>query len=155
MGSLWSLVYSGDVDESSLRSEAIAAVLEQYLEGTQGPASYRELARTHRVLPLLFEWTGFVGLRSNGAIVWVEEDTRAVSGDIPERLALIARVRGSELYPELAFLRPQIGRDWLECPACRGSGRANVPAPVADKLLCYCGGLGRLPESIVETYERS
>jgi hypothetical protein len=96
------------------RSHLIRGALERYL-GRVDPreAIYQGLAGRHALLPILPGWTGFVGLREDGELFWVSEENGSVSADINEHALHLARIRGPELFPELAFLRPTAATDWV------------------------------------------
>ena len=101
-------------------------------------------------LPLLFDWTAFMALLPDGQIVWVPYDEEP--GDIEvvqeERVRNIGLFQATKLHPELQFLLPPKPPDAIECPDCRGTGKLKFPQGsehLADKLVCFCGGLGWLP----------
>jgi hypothetical protein len=127
----------------------VRRVLDRYLEGTGGPlADVREAARLRKVLPILADWTGFVGLQEDGTMTWVEtEESRFPVSPEPGPFAkYLARIRGADLFPELSFLRPIVGSDWLLCDGCRGTGRPLVNGQEAPQgFSCVCGGLGKVP----------
>jgi hypothetical protein len=101
-------------------------------------------------LPLLFDWTAFITLLPDGQIVWVPYDNEP--GDIEvvqeERVRNTGLFQATKLHPELQFLLPPKPPDAIDCPDCRGTGRLKFPQGsehLADKLVCFCGGLGWLP----------
>lgn len=120
----------------------------------------REAARQLRVLPLLELWGGFVGLRSDGELLCVDEGPpmRAVplaESDWrpgPAAIRHLALASGIARFPELAFMRPERTPDAISCWECDGHGRMNIggkPAPL--EILCACGGLGWLPAPKITT----
>jgi hypothetical protein len=101
-------------------------------------------------LPLFFDWTAFMALLPDGQIVWVPYDE--APGDIEvvqeERVRNMGLFQSSKLHPELQFLVPPKPTDAIDCPDCRGTGRLPFPPGseyIAERLICYCGGLGWLP----------
>jgi len=117
-------------------------------------AVWRDLARRHSLLPILPDWTGFVGLREDGAVFWVSEDDGSLSPDIDEHAAHLAKIRGSELFPELAFLAPTVSPDWVQCWSCGGSGRVIIEGKAGGNIRCLCGGIGSLPPDLAARLRR-
>jgi len=62
-----------------------------------------------------------------------------------------AHARGSVArHNVLPLLLPPKPPDAIACPDCRGTGKLTFPhgsEHLADKLICYCGGIGWLPRS--------
>jgi hypothetical protein len=139
--------------------EIFRGVLAAYLEGTAGPlAELREAARLRHVLPILADWTGFVGLDEEGRMTWVETEQSLIPVSTePGVLARhLATIRGAEIFPALSFLRPTIGPDWLLCDGCRGTGRPRLGDQEAPgDITCTCGGLGKIPPDLRDALSRS
>ena len=107
------------------------------------------VVRTH-VLPLYFDWSAFMGLRPEGQVVWVPYDDESGDYEIvrEERVRNLGLFQGTRLHPDLPFLQPARMPDAMECSHCKGTGRVTLPQPhehLAEKVICYCGGLGWLP----------
>jgi hypothetical protein len=100
------------------------------------------------LLPILPEWTGFVGLREDGVLFWVSDDDGSVSTEVNEHARHLAMIRGPELFPELSFLRPTAAVDWVVCWSCGGSGRVVVQGQELGNIRCLCGGMGKLPPGL-------
>jgi hypothetical protein len=133
----------------------IRAALERYLAGLEpGGGAYRSLAERHRLLPILPDWNGFVGLREDGCVFWVSDEDGSASAEINAHVLHVAKIRGSELFPELIFLKPHITPDWVECHGCGGAGQVVIEGHRADGVRCYCGGLGKLPPKVAELLGR-
>jgi hypothetical protein len=127
----------------------IQAALQRYLANPTGaPAPYRGLARQHQLLPILPGWTGFVGLREDGELLWVSDDDGSVSVVLNVHEVHLAKVRGPELFPDLSFLRPVPAEDWVKCSSCSGSGVVLAGGQPMDGIRCRCAGLGRLPPGV-------
>jgi hypothetical protein len=131
-------------------------VLASYL-GAQGEpfADLREVSRARRLLPILADWTGFVGLDVDGTMTWIEyEEGRIPASADPGPLARhLAAIRGSEVFPRLSFLRPIVGGDWLLCPGCGGTGKASIQGQEAPEgVMCFCGGMGKIPPTLKEYF---
>jgi hypothetical protein len=131
--------------------EIFRRVRAAYFERTSGPlADLREAARARNVLPILADWTGFVALHEDGQMSNVEtEPGPTPASSEPGPLARhLAAIRGAELFPELSFLRPVVGPDWILCGACRGTGRWLLNGEEVPGVTCTCGGLGKIPPSL-------
>jgi hypothetical protein len=124
----------------------IGRALERYLAGVDArEAGYRALAKKYALLPILPDWTGFVGLRKDGALFWVSADDGSLSADLDDHALHLAKIRGAELFQELAFLRPTPSSDWVYCQSCGDSGKVILDGVVLENIRCRCGGIGRLP----------
>lgn len=104
------------------------------------------IARVH-ALPLLFDWTGFMALRTDGQIAWIPYDDEPEDVEVinDQRLRNLGLFRGTRLHPELSFLMPSMPPDAIDCPDCRGTGNIAFPQgseDLAETLLCSCGGIG-------------
>ena len=110
----------------------------------------REAVATLNALPLLFDWTAFMALLPDGHVAWVPYDGELGVLEVVEedRVRNIGLFRGAGLHPGLQFLLPLKPPDAIECPDCRGTGTLAFPPGsehLADKVNCYCGGMGWLP----------
>ncbi len=70
------------------------------------------------------------------------------------RICNIVLFQGSKKYPELAGLVPARPVGAIDCSHCHGTGVEPFTAKVSaehglnpDVFVCYCGGLGWLPEA--------
>ena len=134
---------------SQERADLIRNALVRYLGDTSPQeGAYQALARRHHLLPILPEWTGFVGLRDDGDLLWVSDDDGSVSTEINEHARHLATIRGPELLPEPGFLRPTIAPDLVVCWSCGGSGKVVVQGQEPGNIRCLCGGMGRLPPGL-------
>jgi hypothetical protein len=106
--------------------------------------------RRSNALPLFFDWTAFMALLPDGQIVWVPYDDEP--GDIKvvqeHRWRNLGLFQATKLHPELQFLAPPKPPDAIDCPDCGGTGKLlflQDPEHLAERLICYCGGIGWLP----------
>jgi len=98
------------------------------------------------LLPIFPDWTGFVGLREDGAFYWVSGEDGSMSSAIDDHTRHLATIIGPELFPELAFLKPEVSPDWVVCSSCGGSGKVVIQGREAPKnVRCSCGGMGKVP----------
>ena len=134
------------------QQKLIHAALERYLaQADPRGAAFRSLAKRHSLLPILPDWTGFVGLREDGAMFWVSDDDPSLFSEVDEHALHLAKIRGSELFPELGFLAPIVSPDWVLCGSCGGSGKVIVEGQDLPNIRCLCGGIGKLPPNLVNS----
>jgi hypothetical protein len=112
------------------------------------PLDLRTLAAELGLLPVLLDMGGCMGLRPSGEVVsfpW--DDPRQVKVESDERVRNIVLFRSGLKYPPLMALKPQRPPEAPTCSHCSGSGKASgMPGRLADSIVCYCGGLGWLPQ---------
>ena len=120
----------------------------QYIGGGSPDAFRRATASAH-ALPLLFDWSACMAIRPDGEVIWIDYDEphqiRAVE---EERVRNTGLFQGSLRHPDLQSLVPLRPPDAVECPHCRGTGRPTLrdgDEHLADRVVCYCGGLGWIP----------
>ncbi|WP_437774914.1 hypothetical protein [Sorangium sp. So ce1097] len=106
----------------------------------------RTWAKEHAALPVMADLGGCFALTCGAQIVsfgWDEQDDVRPEDD--PRIRRIACFRAALLYPVLKPLVPPRPADAVDCSYCAGTGRVrDVPAELAESLVCYCGGLGWL-----------
>ena len=90
------------------------------------------------------------GLREDGVLFWVSEEDGSLSTDINEHARHLATIRGPELFPELAFLKPTSAPDSIVCWSCGGSGSVVPQGHELDNIRCLCGGMGKLPPQLAD-----
>src|SRR5687767_6271850 len=95
--------------------DAVEQAIQEYLiERTDADAIVQNLAARHHLLPLLIDWTGFIGLSPSGVILWVEYDPphkvedaeKAEAGRWRAGIRHLAFAAGHRRYPELRWLAP-------------------------------------------------
>ncbi|WP_154673797.1 hypothetical protein [Singulisphaera acidiphila] len=136
------------VDLSLAQREKVERRIAEFIEdSTSIYAHVHETVAKANVLPLLFDWTGFMALRPEGEIVYVPyvDEPGEIEQVHDERLRNMGLFQGTKLHPELEFLLPPKPRDAIACPDCRGSGRPTFPPGqehLSGVVICSCGGLG-------------
>jgi hypothetical protein len=90
-----------------------------------------------------------LSIQAELCVSWVSDEDGSLSSEINEHALHLARIRGPELFPELAFLAPTISPDWVLCKSCGGSGEVTVASQVLENVRCLCGGIGRLPPGLL------
>jgi hypothetical protein len=125
------------------------AIRDYTSESSQAPPYLKVLAAKYSLLPLYIDWTAFFGLRGDGAIVLVatEEPDEPPTVEQDERLINLALYQGSLKYPYLSRLVPTREPTARDCPHCEGRGTIELAGVEPNIVVCYCGGLGWLPES--------
>lgn len=101
-------------------------------------------------LPQFFDWSAFMALLPDGQIVWVPYDNEPGEIEVvqEERVRNLGLFQATKLHPELQFLVPPKPPDVIDCPDYRATGRLPFPPGsehLAERLVCYCGGIGWLP----------
>lgn len=107
------------------------------------PDGVGRMAQEFEVIPLLFDWGGFIGMGSTGRFlsVSVERSVRVTPLLCP-RFQDYAIFSGLRFYPELAPLLPERPVDASNCKDCGGTGKFWL----AGNIVCPCGGLGWIPD---------
>lgn len=110
-----------------------------------------ELATELDVLPLWIDWTVFVALRPDGALLTVKHDQAEPDPQPAQDLTFIAiaLVEGAARYPELQHLLPPRPATRRACPTCDGAGTVSFTKGNVV-VHCACGGLGWMPETPAE-----
>jgi hypothetical protein len=106
-------------------------------------ADLREVARLLNALPIFADMSGWIGLRTDGSMIFLNHDSKKTSEDIEPEWRLIALVNGSEKYPELKSLLPNRLESATDCQECKGTGRFIFESQVYLRAFCgVCSGLG-------------
>jgi hypothetical protein len=136
-----------DIPEIVAALDAFVMAPEPYTIGFDPPLDLRALAGELRLLPATLDMGGCLGLHPSGEVVsflWDEPTTLRPEAD--PRTRNLAYFQASLKYPVLAPLVPRRPTNAVICSHCAGSGKCSgMPAELADKIVCYCGGLGWLP----------
>ena len=118
--------------------------------------------QTSNALPTLEDWSAFAAITRDGELVWVDRDppygTRLIDNARFRRFALF---EASKRFPTLASLCPTRPDNARTCDHCGGTGRTSFGTKhetirigdvernvreLEDRIVCYCGGLGWLPD---------
>ena len=139
-------------------SKKIEAILKSYVANTEPklvkfdpPLNLRKLAKDLNLLPMVLDMGGCYGIRPNGDIlsfVWDEPYNLQLEHDT--RICNLVLFQGSKKFPELVDLVPSRPATAVDCFHCRGTGiepYITEHGLSADVFVCYCGGLGWLPEA--------
>ena len=128
-------------------SDQIRSELERFVrEPPEKPDGMAVIARESGVLPALFDWMAFGGIRPDGSVVWVEYDPpfRMTPAE-PAYVRNLILHKLAQRYAALATLDPQRPPDAIQCPPCKGTGILAVAGVTRPEFSCVCGGLGWLP----------
>jgi hypothetical protein len=110
------------------------------------PVDLRKIAKEANILPLYVSMSGFYAVNDKGELLTFTFDRLAepiIESD--KRISNTVFFHGSQTYPELIPLVPIKPVDGRECPYCFGTGIAPNQPPRVNNLVCYCGGLGWIP----------
>jgi hypothetical protein len=99
-----------------------------------------------KVLQLYPSGLGWYGINLDGDIV-------STNGEMPLKLEKendsvlinVALYQATKKHPELSSLMPIRGKDDLTCHYCNGTGEHPLAKQI--DILCYCGGLGWIPQT--------
>lgn len=119
-----------------------------------------DAVRKSSVLPTLEDWSAFAGITRACELVWVDRDPpysmRPIDDPLYRRFALF---EASKRFPTLESLCPTRPDDARTCDHCGGTGRPSLGIEqetirlggrernvrdIADRIVCYCGGVGWL-----------
>lgn len=107
------------------------------------PNDVGRIAHAFGVIPLLFDWSAFMGMDANGTFSFISwDEPRKVDSVVSADLQDLAILSGLRFYPELATLLPERPIDATICKSCGGTGDLGL----ADNIVCRCGGLGWIPD---------
>jgi hypothetical protein len=140
-----------DIPEIVTALAEFAAAEEPYIIGCDPPLDLRAVAAELQLLPAMLDMGGCLSLRPSGevaSLLWGEPHRLRAEPD--ERIRNLAYYQASLKYPALTRLVPCRPPDAVVYPHCGGSGRCDwLPDRLADGVVCYCGGLGWLPSTLV------
>jgi hypothetical protein len=108
------------------------------------PLWSRECSKKFNAVPVMMDIGGVFGIRPDGVVVstlW--DDPNQVQIETEARIINIIYFAASKKFPSLASLAPQRTEKSKTCPHCNGSG--SHPG-FGGAVVCYCGGMGWLPE---------
>lgn len=134
-------------------SKLITRLLRGFLaESTPDSNNLRRLAAEANVLPLFVDMGGVFCINAAGDIIsfsWDNMELPKVETD--PRIRNIVLFQGSKKYPDLKGLIPEKPDEAITCPHCRGTGIESFSAMHnIDGVVCYCGGLGWIPNGNAE-----
>ena|SRR5215212_8707348 len=137
--------------------QKIDAKLNEFiLESSPDPMNLCQVVARFRILPLYLDWSGGWAIRSDGEVIsFSYEEPFDLKVEDDTRIRNIALFEGSKKYPELKALAPERPSNAVGCPHCKGAGtpggireyaKEKGKEHLLDVIVCYCGGLGWLPE---------
>ena len=111
------------------------------------PLDMRALAAQLKILPVVLDMGGVMGLRANVEIVyfvWDEPGHLQIERD--ERIRNLVFFQAAKKFPELEALAPSRPTAARDCEFCHGTGAVlGLAIELSKDVLCFCGGLGWLP----------
>ncbi len=141
------MLVAGNIPEIAAALAEFVAVSEPYTIRFDPPLDLRAIAADVQLLPAMLDMGGCIGLRPSGAVAsFLWDEPRQLRAETDERIRNLAYYQASLKYPRLVPLGPRRPPDAVVCSYCGGSGRCSgLPDRLADSVVCYCGGLGWLP----------
>lgn len=119
---------------------------DQYIYKFEDPIDIRPIVEREKVLPMMFDWSGFYAVRTDGMIVCVDLGPPInIRPEIDPRIMRVVLFQGVKRYPELMELTPVKPFDAALCLSCNGTGREPMNDKLAfpeERIVCWCGGLG-------------
>ena len=134
--------------EAALR--AYIANPEPYLIGSENGFDLRGLAAELNALPMFLDFGGCYAIRVDGEIVsFVWDEPYSLKPENDPRIRNLVLFQGARKYPELDELVPKRPPEAEDCSHCGGTGIEPMNEKLGfdeEMIICYCGGLGWLPE---------
>lgn len=130
-------------------STLIAKLIQEFLARPAPDAlELRQLVADEQVLPLFWDMSGVFTINPDGDILsFLWDDTLHPHVEYDPRIRNLALFQGSKRYSELKDYVPSRPDNARTCPDCGGTGTHPYAEKLnTDAIICYCGGLGWLPE---------
>lgn len=119
-------------------------------ESPAGYANELDAVKATEVLPCLQDWFAFAGISRAGRFYFVDTETDFQQKEIVDsRFIRFVLYEAGKRYPTLDSLKPTRPGNGVDCPYC--PARSNLP----ERLVCYCGGLGWLLPSEIDSQQKS
>lgn len=137
-----------DIPEIVAALAAFIADPDPYTINFDPPLDLRAIAADRQLLPAMLDMGGCLGLRPSGEVAsFLWDEPRLLRVEVEARIRNLAYYQASLRYPTLVPLVPRRPTDAVVCSYCSGSGRCSeFPFELADRFVCYCGGIGWLPK---------
>lgn len=124
-------------------SEEISELIKIYVTSKHNPEQYKQLAQELNILPILFDWTGFIGIRPDCTYIYYDEENNQWKPEHNRAWQITALVDGSKRYKQLKKLLPEKTEAASDCPECNATGHLVISGKVNEKMICgRCFGLG-------------
>lgn len=123
-------------------------LIEKFLHTSNtDPNNLKDVVCKINALPVVFDMGGVYCIKPDGKIISaIWDDTESWREETDPRICNIAVFQGSKKYPELCELVPERPEDAITCSYCNGSGVEPMAIQLnTDNIVCYCGGLGWIP----------
>lgn len=121
-----------------------------YVYKFEPPIDIRPIISAERILPMMFDWSGFYSINRNGEIVFVDLGPPFdIRPEADERICRMVLCQGVKRYAELIELLPIRPDEAVDCSSCDGTGREPTNDLIGfdqETIVCWCGGLGWLPK---------
>ena len=100
------------------------------------------------LVPLMYDMSGFFAINATGTILAFSfDDLDHPTPVVESRLVNTILKQGSRTFPELDGLLPRRPDNSKDCSYCLGTGVAPAARLLNEpNIVCFCGGLGWIPE---------
>jgi hypothetical protein len=130
----------------------IKLLIQAFIKHSQDAVHTMSLQRSvheFEALPLAFNFDCYA-IKPNGDIIIFElENPSKFEIEKNPRIINTVLFSGIKKYPDLKELMPVRSATDVDCPYCEGSGVEPTAEKLnlTDKIACWCGGLGWIPEN--------
>ena len=132
----------GSIRLTASQAEAIEGAIKSYVDYATA-VDLASIRRLHKILPLLVDSGGVSGITSEGHVLEVMWDSPGTARVADPHMRDLTLIVGARQFPFLRTLLPEPGPRPKVCPMCGGSGS---PGPGLENVVCWCGGLGWVPD---------
>jgi hypothetical protein len=123
--------------------EQITKAIKIYTENSNNPEFYRNISKELNVLPILFDWEGFIAIRPDCSFIYYDEETNKWKEEKNPAWQIAAIIDGSTKYKFLKELVPKETVDSHICSECNGTGKYFQGKTKNEYVICgKCFGLG-------------
>jgi hypothetical protein len=123
--------------------EQISELISSYIKNKNHPELYRIIAQELNILPIFFNWEGFIGIRPDSTFIFYDEEKEKWKEENNRAWQITALVDGSKKYKVLKRLLPERTDDAVQCSECEGTGNLLVSGKIDERAICgSCFGLG-------------
>lgn len=141
-------------------SEKIKGAIKTFLDNSEPyslnfdePIDLKKFAAELNVLPLSINFSTCYAINPDGEIAVLDFNGENIYTFLEfERdpcIRSLVLCQGAKRFPDLSELMPVRPNDAIDCKNCEGTGIEPINKKLGydtERIVCYCGGLGWLPE---------